>query len=84
MSMRKVFEFHLNFSPEDASSLRCERIVWSYLTLNSTIAEVAELFSLSERTVRRYVDLFYRTGDIVPKDSLENCLMIMSSLHFFI
>ena len=23
MSMRKVFEFHLNFSREDASSLRC-------------------------------------------------------------
>ena len=47
------------------------RIVWSYLTLNSTSAEVAELFSLSERTVRRYVDLFYRTGDIVPKDCVH-------------
>ena len=44
------------------------RVVWSYLANNMTVSEVAESFCLSERTVRRYVDLFYRTGDILPKD----------------
>ena len=46
-------------------------IVWSYLALNSTPAEAAERFCLSERTVRRYIDCFYRTGDILPNDSVH-------------
>ena len=63
------------------------RIVWS---LNSTIAEVAELFSLSERTVRRNVDLFYGTGDIVPKDCVHGPRKLLGDyeqltlLHFML
>lgn len=47
------------------------RIVWTYLTTHSTLSGLASTFCLSERTVRRYVDLFYRTGDVLPKESVH-------------
>lgn len=43
------------------------RIVWCYLAHHSKPRELARQFSVSERTVRRYVHLFYQTGDIRPK-----------------
>ena len=43
------------------------RIVWTYLAHRSTISELAHIFHLSERTVRRYIELFYRTGDVTPR-----------------
>ena len=43
------------------------RIVWSYLAQQLSISELADTFSVNERTVRRYIDLFYSTGDIEPK-----------------
>ena len=45
--------------------------MWCCLAHSSSIAEVAHLFSLSERTVRRYLDLFHHTGDILPIDSVH-------------
>ena len=45
------------------------RIVWTYLASNATLTDIASTFCLSERTVRRYVDLFYQTGDVLPKES---------------
>ena len=44
------------------------RIVWAYLTQNSTLPEIANVFSVSERTIRRYIQLFYQTGDVQPSD----------------
>lgn len=44
------------------------RIVWAYLTHSLTLSELADLFSVSERTIRRYVQLFYQTGDVEPSD----------------
>lgn len=45
--------------------------MWRYLAHHTTLAEVAELYSLSDRTARRYMDIFHRTGDILPKDSVH-------------
>lgn len=45
------------------------RIVWTYLTSQHTLSEIARTFCLCERSVRRYVDLFYRTGDVLPQVS---------------
>ena len=43
------------------------RIIWIYLTTNYSIAEIAALFCVSERTVWRYIALFHRTGDVEPQ-----------------
>ena len=43
------------------------RIVWSYLAHHLTLSELAHTYNLSERTVRRYIVNFHRTGDIQPK-----------------
>ena len=42
------------------------RAVWLYLSTNKSTAKIAELMSVSERTVWRYISLFKRTGDVVP------------------
>ena len=42
------------------------RIVWAYLSQSFTTFQISELFSVSERTVRRYISLFHQTGDIEP------------------
>ena len=47
------------------------RIVWTYLAYQLTPTEIADLFCLSERTVRRYIHLFYQTGDVNPKDAVH-------------
>ena len=43
------------------------RIVWAYLAHHSTPSELAVRFSVSERTVWRYIQLFQQTGDIEPR-----------------
>ena len=53
------------------------RIVWSYLAHHSTPAELAGMFSLSERSVRRYIELFHQTGDIEPKDGGHGPLKLL-------
>ena len=30
--------------------------------------QLVDVFSWSERTVRRYIDKFYQTGDVEPKE----------------
>ena len=41
--------------------------MWIYLAQNRSPREVAALLNVSERTVRRYITLFYRTGDVQVK-----------------
>ena len=43
------------------------RIIWLYLAQKLSSLRIATLLNVSERTVRRYVALFYRTGDIKPR-----------------
>ena len=42
------------------------RIVWAHLAHNLSFSQIAVMFSVSERSVRRYVSLFQSTGDIKP------------------
>ena len=44
------------------------RIVWMKISQNLPGNEIADLLQVSERTVRRIVDLFYHTGDVKPKE----------------
>lgn len=41
--------------------------MWRYLAHHSAISELADTFCVCERSVRRYIDNFYQTGDIEPK-----------------
>ena len=43
------------------------RIIWLYLARKLSSLQIAALLNVSERTVRRYVALFYRTGDVKPR-----------------
>ena len=43
------------------------RIVWIYLTQDLSVAEIASLVCVSERTVWRYIALFRQTGDVEPQ-----------------
>ena len=40
------------------------RIIWLYLAHKKSPSRIAALLHVSERTVRRYVALFYRSGDV--------------------
>ena len=42
------------------------RIVWAHMSRSLTSSEIAEIFCVSERTVRCYITLFLQTGDIEP------------------
>ena len=41
-------------------------VVWLYLAQNRSSSDISTLLLLSERSVRRYISLFYRTGDVEP------------------
>ena len=43
------------------------QIVWIYLTQNLSVADIASLVFVSERTVWRYIALFQQTGDVEPQ-----------------
>ena len=43
------------------------RIVWVYLAQHRSPRDIAALLNVSERTVRRYITLFYHTGDVLVK-----------------
>ena len=43
------------------------RIVWTYLAHHISTKEIAELFQVCERSVRRYISLFLHTGDVEAK-----------------
>ena len=41
--------------------------MWLSLVQQLCPGDIAQLLSISARTVRRYTDLFYRTGDVLPR-----------------
>ena len=42
------------------------RVVWLYLAQSRSSSEISSLLLLSERSVRCYISLYYRTGDVEP------------------
>ena len=43
------------------------RVVWLSLAHNRSSPEISNLLLLSERSVRWYISLFHRTGNVEPK-----------------
>ena len=41
-------------------------MVWLHTAHSLKVSDIAEQLCLSERSVRRYIDLFQRTGDVKP------------------
>ena len=41
--------------------------MWLHLVHRRSSSQISELLLLSERSVRRYISLFYQTGDVEPK-----------------
>ena len=42
------------------------RVVWSYLIHHADVESIALKFCVSERSVRRYLQKFYQTGNVEP------------------
>ncbi len=53
------------------------RIVWCYLAYQISPTQLADVFCLSERTVRRYIDKFYHTGDVEPKQGGQGPMKLL-------
>lgn len=53
-------------APPYSTDLRW-RVVWLSLTRQLCPGDIAQLLNISVRTVRRYTDLFHRTGDVLPR-----------------
>ena len=43
------------------------RVVWLYLAHRHDFKTIASLLNISDRTVRRYIDLFVNTGEVEPR-----------------
>ena len=62
------------------------RVVWFNLVHGFTSREITDLLCLSERTVRRYITLFYQTGDVKPvsrRSGPQRLLGDLEQLHLF-
>jgi len=57
------------------------RVVWLHLSTNYAPAKIAQIMSVSERTVWRYISLFRRTGDVQPRKRKNGPSMLMEDLE---
>ena len=55
--------------------------MWLHLSTNYAPARIAQLMSVSERTVWRYISLFNRTGDIQPQKRRNGPRMLMGDFE---
>ena len=53
------------------------RVVWSFICHRRSFSDIAASFNVCERTVRRYVDLFQRTGDVRPSQRRHGPLPLL-------
>ena len=53
------------------------RAVWQHLVRGLSYAEIGELLFMSERSIRRYVELYHSTGDVegVKQKHGPDCLL---------
>lgn len=63
----KVLNFERDMAPPRSIDLRWN-IVWLVIRHGMKPEDIASLINISERSVRRYVSLFYQTGDVQPKE----------------
>lgn len=57
------------------------RVVWLHVFLKKSIDEVATLLFISSRTVRRYIDKFMSTGDVIPQDHRNGPVRLLSDFE---
>ena len=55
--------------------------MWLHLSTNYAPARIAQLMSVSERTVWRYISLFNRTGDVQPQKRRNGPRMLMGDFE---
>ena len=57
------------------------RVVWLHQSNNRSPARIAQILSVSERTVWRYLSLFKRTGDVQPQKRRNGPRMLMGDFE---
>ena len=57
------------------------QIVWLHLSTNFTTDRIAQIMSVSERTVWHYISLFKRTGDVQPRKRRNGPRMLMGDFE---
>ena len=55
--------------------------MWLHLSTNYDPARIAQLMSISERTVWRYISLFRRTGDVQPQKRRNGPRLLMGDFE---
>ena len=57
------------------------RAVWLHILRGLSYKQVGELLYMSERSVRRYVELFYSTGDVKPCQHKQGPSQLLNELE---
>lgn len=60
------------------------RVVWLYLVHHLDVRNIAELLSISQKTVKRYLDKFHRTGEIEPSNQQHGPTPLFGSFEEFL
>ena len=47
------------------------RAIWLYTAVDLPISDISRQLCMSERTIRRYIDMFELTGDVRPRSQLH-------------
>ena len=68
----------LGMPPSYSTDLR-HRIVWLSVVHNASPTAISRLLHVSSRTVTRYVELFNRTGDVLPRDRCNGPHRLLAS-----
>ena len=67
--------------PTSYSEDLCWRIVWLHVFLRMEASEVAELLHVCSRTVYRYAERFYLTGEVRMSMKRDGPYPVMSESH---
>ena len=82
LSTRRVFQTSSSASMPTPFSLDLRwRVVWLHLSTNYAPARIAQLMSVSERTVWRYISLFNHTGDVQPQKRRNGPRLLMGDFE---
>lgn len=66
-----------------STDLHC-RVVWVYLAHHLDVGNIAELLSISQKTVKRYLDKFHRTGGIEASNQQHRPTPFFGSFEEFL
>ena len=55
--------------------------MWQVILRNMSFADVGQLLFISERSVRRYVERFFMTGDVQPTKQKHGPQLLLSDFE---